>query len=278
MLTALWQSTRRRLGPQDGFTLVELMVAMACATVVMFGLTSIMIVTTRQTQSTFTRIDATRQGRTVFATIENELHSACVNGTPPIQGVTTNGTVESGANDLVFVSYFGTSANPLAVWHRLSFSQTARTLTDTSSAATYASTAAGGYWTQGAAISTVTLLSNVSAQSGVSVFQYFAYAQYPDASGNVYWAIPDGSTVNPLTGAALTIAPLGTTGGLSGANAAAVVEVTIDLLVGPTSSTLNNTVLAAAQDPVSDTISLRLTTPPDSTPAGTNVTSYAPCE
>ena len=49
-----------------------------------------MIVTLRQTQRTFTKVDATRQARTALATIENELHSACVNGRRvPVQAGST---------------------------------------------------------------------------------------------------------------------------------------------------------------------------------------------
>src|ERR1700761_1139769 len=106
---------------EDGFTLIELLVTIGCAGIVLLALMTIMIVTLHQTQRTFTRVDATRLARTAMATVENELHSACVNGTPPIQGATQSGTVESDANDLVFVSYFGTSATPQAVWHRLSY-------------------------------------------------------------------------------------------------------------------------------------------------------------
>ena len=81
--------TRVRLGDAQGFTLIELCVAMAGGIVVMIGLLSIMIATLHQTQRTFTKVDATRQARTAIATIENELDSACVGGVTPIQAGST---------------------------------------------------------------------------------------------------------------------------------------------------------------------------------------------
>lgn len=282
MLSALRLQVALRLRHERGFTLVELVVAMAAGIIVMFAATSIMTVTMHQTQRTFTKVDATRQARTALATLENELHSACVNGTAPIQGVTTAGTVESDDNDLVFVSYYGTSASPQPVWHQVSYSASAHTLVDTTYGATYVSTSSGGYWSPTGSGTSTRLLSNVTVLPGASApFQYYAYAQYPASSGNlVYWTIPDGSNPNPLTGATLTSAPLSTSGGLSASLAATVVEVTVNLLVGPTSENLNNlsaTSLTTFGDPVTDSISLRLTTPPDYAPAGTGAAAYGPC-
>ena len=42
----------------------------------------------------------------------------------------------------------------------------------------------------------------------------------------------------------------------------------INLLVGPTSENLDNSSLTSDVDPVTDAISLRLTTPPDYVPSG----------
>lgn len=283
MLSELRAMIAVRLRTERGFTLVELVVAMAAGIIVMFAATSIMVVTMHQTQRTFTKVDATRQARTALATLENELHSACVTGTAPVQGVTSAGTVESDDKNLVFVSYYGTSASPQPVWHQVTYDSTAHTLVDTTYGATFTSTSAGGYWSPTGSGSATTLLTNVTVLSGATApFQYYAYAQYPAASGNlVYWTIPDGINPNPLTGATLASAPLSTTGGLSASLAATVVEVTINLLVGPTSENLNNlsaSSLSTFGDPVTDAISLRLTTPPDYAPAGTGAAAYGPCK
>jgi type II secretory pathway pseudopilin PulG len=265
---------------ESGFTLVELVVAMACGLIVMFAATTILIATMHQSQRTFSKVDATRQARDVLATIDNELHSACVNGSPPIQGVTSSGTVESDANNLVFVSYYGTSDTPQAVWHDIAFNATAHTLVDTTHAANYVSNSTGSVWAPTGSPTTTTMLSNVAQlPDGTPVFRYFAYKSYADSSGNLYWIVPDGTNVNPLTGASVGALPLSTTGGLATADARTAVEVTISMLVGPTSESLNNTTLSSTLGaPVSETLSLRLTTPPDYVPAGSSASSYGPCQ
>jgi type II secretory pathway pseudopilin PulG len=260
----------RSLCAADGFTLVELLVAMACSIVIMLALTGVMIVTMDQSQNTFTREDATRQARTALANLENQLHSACVNGTAPVQGA-------SDGNNLAFVSYIGTSDTPQAVWHDVTYDPVNHTLTDNTSPATYVSNSTGSYWTTAGPSTPVQLLQNVQQlNTGEPVFQYFGYESFPDANNNLYWAIPDGSTTNPLSGAALQPSPYATP---LGANATKTVEVEIDMLVGPTSETLNNSNLTSTLgDPVTDTVSLRLTTPPDFTPAGTSASGYGPCQ
>lgn len=276
MLTAAVNAARAR----GGFTLVELVVAMAAGIVVLIGGTTILFVTMHQTQRTFTKIDATRQARTAFGYIENELHSACVNGSPPIQGVAADGTVESDANNLVFLSYIGNAANPTPVWHQLSYSASLGTLTDTSYHATYTPSQTGNDWTRGSASATSTLLSNLPQQPTGSppVFQYFNYQSVgSDSSGNVYYAIPDGSNLSPLTGTRLTPAPLGTTGGLLAANANVTVEVVISLLVGPSAENIASSSLTSVDDAVTDSISLRLTTPPDYSSGSSSSGEYAPC-
>ena len=50
--------TGRSAQREDGFTLIELVVAMAMAITVVIGLSGIMIVTLHQTKGTLTRVDA----------------------------------------------------------------------------------------------------------------------------------------------------------------------------------------------------------------------------
>jgi type II secretory pathway pseudopilin PulG len=267
--------TRERPPGEAGFTLVELCVAMGAAIVVIIGLTSIMIGTVQQTQRTFAKVDATQQARTALANLENELHSACVGGEAPIQGAGTDGVTGSDADNLVFVSFFGTSANPTPVWHQVSFDAAAGTLTDDS----YSVTGTSPGWARAGLVSTTTLLANVTRQSsGTAVFDYYAYEpEYTDAGGNVYWSIPDGTDEVPFTGATPDD-PLAASSGLSQAGAATVVEVVINLLVGPSPPTLNDSSLSGVDDPVTDAISLRLTTPPDEVAAGATAQGFGPCE
>ncbi len=259
-----------RLRAQDGFTLAELSVAMAAAIVVIIGLFSIMVVTLHQTQRTFTKVDATRRARTALADIENELHSACVTGDPPIQAGSRSST-------MTFLSYFGSAANPTPVWHQLSLS--GGTLTDTSYNATYTGAGPANNWAQGTQIATTTLLTNVSQLGANPVFQYYKYvSDGTDSAGDTFYIIPDGTNLPPGGTGTPPNTPLSASPSLSLSDASNTVEVVINLLVGASSERLNNPSLTAVFAPVTDSVSLRLTTPPDSVPAGTTATDYGPCQ
>jgi Tfp pilus assembly protein PilW len=271
MLTGLRRRAFARLRSEDGFTLAELSVAMATGIVVTIGLLWMVVGTVQQSQRTFTRVDATRQARTAIANVENELHSACVTGDPPIQA-------GSDGNNLSFLSYFGTGANPQPVWHQISL--TSGTLTDTTYGATYNATGTGADWTRTGTGVKTTLLTNVAALGTTPVFQYYAYQQqsYTDSAGNVYWMIPDGTNIPPGPPTVPAAPNIASAVPLSVGDADNVVEVVINVLVGSSGSNLNGPTTHAVDDPVTDTISLRLTTPPNYTPAGTPATGYGPCE
>ncbi len=275
MLTPAALNPRLRLRSEHGFTFAELSVAMAASIVVIIGLFSIMIVTLHQTQRTFTKVNATPRARTALANIENELHSDCVDGNAPIQGV-TNSVTESDANNLVFLSFYGTSANPKPVWHHITFNASAATLTDT----TYPVTGTAPDWTQGTtSTATTTLLTNVAQLSSTTpVFRYYAYqSEYTDSSGNQYMLIPDGTNLVPGNSTPPN-QPLATSSGLSASDAATTAEVVINLLVGSSSEVGLNTTLQSVDDSVTDAVSLRLTTPPDYVPSGSTATGYGPCQ
>lgn len=260
---------RGRAARDGGFTLVELVVAMAVGIVVLFALSAVMIVALHQSQRTFTRIDATRQARTALAKIENELHSACLVGSP----LTERGAdppIEAGSDsDLVnFLNYEGAAASPTPVWHELSL--TGGNLVDT----TYNVTGTSPTWAQGSKLTSTTLVSNTSTQPGVPAFRYYAYQRYTDSSGNPYWMVPDGTNAVPGTTGPAPNAPL--TAPLAASDADDVVEVVINLLVGASSQNLNDPSLSGAATPVTDSISLRITTPPDSG-SGAGASQYGPC-
>ena len=63
---------------ESGFTLIELLVAMAASIPVLLALFTIFTVALHQSTLQFTRVAATSSAGTALATIENELHSACV--------------------------------------------------------------------------------------------------------------------------------------------------------------------------------------------------------
>jgi type II secretory pathway pseudopilin PulG len=280
-MTWLRRRIAARLGRQEGFTLVELLAAMAAGMVVLAGLVTVISVTLRQTSYTFTRVDATERARSALTHIEDELHSAClVNGVQPIQGG-AQGSQVSDANNLVFVSQFGTSASPTPVEHKITFDPVRGTLTEY----TYTVTG-GGDPSQWVFSSTPTstagrlLLTNSSripipnTSNFQPVFQYFAYESYTDVNGNQAMMLMDGSAAVPGTTNLPNPDPLSTTSGLSQADAANTAEVMLNLLVGPTGGALQNTNLTSADDPVTDSMVLRFTPPPNATGANAD---FGPC-
>jgi prepilin-type N-terminal cleavage/methylation domain-containing protein len=264
-----------RLRHEDGFTLIELLVSMVAGLVVLGALGTVIAVTLRQTTDTFTRVDATERARTMVAHIEQELHSAClVTGVTPIEGG-ADGTQVSDANHLVFLSAYGTSAQPTPTEHEITFDPTRGTLTEY----TYALTSGTGQqnWLFSSTPSLPAgrlLLTNVAqmrTQNGtaVPVFQYFAYEPYTDVNGNQAMMLMDGTSSVPGTSALPNPDPLPTSSGLSQTNAAATSEVMINLDVGAAGGNMENTNLTDTVDPVTDALVLRFTPPPDTVSAGT---------
>lgn len=155
---------------ERGFTLVELLVVMVAGMVVASALFTILDVTLHQTTRTFSRVDATQRARTALETIENEMHSACVENrvTPIIKNST--------ATSVSFWSQYGSglSSTPgvslTPIKHTISFDSASGNLTD----ATYAVT--GGEALNWVASTTATqsetLLTNVAQSGSTPVFQY----------------------------------------------------------------------------------------------------------
>jgi type II secretory pathway pseudopilin PulG len=270
-----------RLRQADGFTLVELLAAMAAGMVVLAGLVTVISVTLRQTSYTFTRVDATERARGAINHIEDELHSAClVNGVTPIESG-GQGSQVSNANSLVFVSQYGTSASPTPVEHKITYDPVKHTLTEY----TY-TVSGGGDPTQWVFASSPTasagrlLLTNTSqipipnTSNLVPVFQYFAYEPYTDANGDQAEMLMDGSATVPGTTNLPNPDPLSTSSGLSQTDAASTAEVIVNLVVGAGGHGMENTNLSGASAPVTDSIVLRFTPPPN---ASGSSTDFRPC-
>jgi prepilin-type N-terminal cleavage/methylation domain-containing protein len=270
-------SLLERTPSEAGFTLIELLVSMIAGLVVLSALFTILDVTLHNTTRTFTKVDATQRARTTLEKLENELHSACVTaGVTPIQGGGTNGSQDSDGNDLVFVSQYGTSANPSPVEHKIAFNSASKTLTDYTYSVTsgnspsnwvFSSTPTSANGTQ--------LLTNVTQSGTTPVFQYFAYEPYTDTSGNSDMMIMDGSTSVPGTTTVPNPDPLPTSGGLSTANAASTVEVLITFVVGGRGGSGENTNYQDTNATVSDSVVLRLS-PAANQAVGTS--TFGPCQ
>jgi len=271
-LTAAHKRVVERIRQDAGFTLVELLVTMVAGIVVLSALYTILDVTLRQTTNTFTRLDSTGRANVILAGIENELHSACVAvGETPVQGG-ANGTQVSDANDLVFLSQYGTAASPTPVEHKISYSATTKRLTDT----TYATT--GGQapnWTFGTtASSTKILLTNVTQNGTTPIFQYFAYEPYTDANGNTDMMLMDGSAAVPGTSSLPNPDPLSDSTGLSATDAVSTAEVMINMVVGGAGHANENTNILGTATPVTDSVVFRFTPAADQSGSGT---TFGPC-
>lgn len=264
--------TRVRHRGEAGFTLVEMIVGIVAGLVVISALFSMLDVALHQSTRTFTHLDATEAARTAIASIENELHSACVaEGEAPIQPGSTS-------TSLQFLSYYGDAANPTPIWHNLVLS--GGTLTDTTYNVTGSSSTS---WTQGSQLASTVVLANVAQSGSTPPFQYFSYQQVPngsggyytDGAGNAYMMLLDGTSSVPGTSPAVTPAasPLATP--LSTTDAANAAEVMITLRVGANGGTQENTNLSDTNLTVQDQIILRLT------PASNHVEtggSFEPCQ
>jgi prepilin-type N-terminal cleavage/methylation domain-containing protein len=260
---------------ERGYSLVELLVVMAAGTVVMLTLFMMLDVTLRQTTRTFTKVSATQAARTTLERIENELHSACVaSGTTPIQGG-ASGSQDSDANNLVFVSYYGTAANPTPLEHKISFS--GGSLID------YTYNVNGGTapnWTFSPTVSsTTTLLPNVAASGTTAIFQYFAYEPYTDGNGNTDMMLMDGTSPVPGTTSLPNPDPLATTNGLAASDAEQTAEIVITLQVGADVKAgevgaQENSTVSDTKATVTDSIVLRFVTTPNQ--AGSDAT-FGPC-
>jgi type II secretory pathway pseudopilin PulG len=279
MLSPRLASRRWTLHGEQGFTIVEMVVAMALGLVILIALFTLMDFTTRQASRTFTRIDATQRARTKLAQIENELQSACLtSGVTPIQAGSTSGS-------LIFLSAYGNAVQPTPIEHDISFSSSTGTLTDSLYAVT------GGTapdWTfSSTPYTTNTLLTGVAQSGTTPVFQYFAYQEasngsggyYTDGAGNPYMLVLDGTSSIPGTSPAVIPAasPLSASppSGLSAVNAQSAAEVLTTMRVAPSGDSLDNTALSDGPVTVTDSIVLRLTPPPNNADSGG---TFGPCQ
>jgi prepilin-type N-terminal cleavage/methylation domain-containing protein len=236
MLMRTLSILRHRLTDHAGFTMVELMVAMATGLVIVFGAFSLIDLSTRTATQVRDRVDATTQARAAMETLVQELNSGCVTSdVSPVQPRTAGGpSVTTNGTNLVFVDGLGQSGtidqseSVQPVEHVVSL--TNGTLTDSSYAyvsGNQPSLQNAPTWTFGSTpIATHVLLTNVTPQAGSNgaIFQYYSYSN------------PSNATAQSLVGAApITNFPLDDTWPPTAANAAvSVAQVDIALQVAAT--------------------------------------------
>lgn len=208
------------MSAERGFTLVELLVAMAMSVVVMLGASAIIISSLDVSGQVTGRVTALGEGRTGIETLLAQLNSGClVNGVSPVMPGTTSGiapAVSSDASHLVFVSGVGDSGTPTPTEHVVTLRNGA--LIDSAYKNTGGTPPAQGVasgWTFATTpFQVLTLASNVTAGSN-PMFQYDAYQ----------------SSSGSLLGASALTPPFTAT------TAATIAEVDIDIRVSPSGAT-----------------------------------------
>lgn len=271
---------KTRLESEQGFSLIELLVTIAAGIAVMLALFTIQDVTLRQASRAFSKVDATQHARAALEGLENELHSGClVDNITPIQTGSTSTT-------LLFASQYGAGPTLIPVEHKIVFSSSAATLTDTVYAETGQTTGANGvplYTFAATPTSSRTILTDVQQTGTTDVFQYFAYQEpmrspgvpYTDSAGDPYMMLLDGTSAVPGGATIPASQPLPDSPSLSTPNAQTTAEVMITLTVGPAGGSPVNTTLPDAFDSFSDGVVLRLT--PAANHAG-NGNVFLPCQ
>jgi prepilin-type N-terminal cleavage/methylation domain-containing protein len=246
MLSAGPTAGAGQLREQHGFTLVELVVAMAAGLIVATSLFTILDVSLRSTTRTFSRIDATQRARNAIDRIGNEMHSACVANTViPVIG----GTGGSGPTVLSFWSQYGNGVALTPVKHVVTFDATNHKLTDDTYAVTGGSSPD---WTTALTpTSSETVLTNVDQSGSTPVFKYYS---------------------SSVTGQVLqTPAPT-----LTATQVRDTTSVTFTLAVRPAGG--SNEDASLVPDTVTNSISLRLSPIPNAGAPNQDTKDFQPCE
>ena len=287
---------RNRLSGDEGFTIVELLVAIIIGLAVSAALYAILMTTLRGTTRVFTRVDATQRARLTMENIESLMHSSCLaEDVTPIYSntdATVGPVLQSSATTLNFVSRYGGAATLTPILHSLSLNTSTQKLTDT----TYASTGGSApTWTFSSTPSgTTTLVTNVATSGSTPAFQYFAYVPALDSAGNAYVddngdpymmlmdgmnSLPNGTFTSSGASVAAGTVPANSPRPLpvpiSASDADSASEVLITLKIGPDDAKGLNSTLSDAAATVTNAVVLRLTPVVGD---GTQSQQVSPCE
>lgn len=155
------------LKDERGTTMAELVVGMAMGSIVMIGLTALIIATLHGNARVDARVEATDNARVAMTRVTEELHSACIS--PQIAPIRE----KSSANTLVFWhAAAGQSNEVLPEPVRSSITYSGGTLTQTDYALTGG---ASPKWTFATTGTSKKILTNVAPASESGVFTYYRY-------------------------------------------------------------------------------------------------------
>ena len=266
------------LSESSGFTLIEVLVAMATGLVIVSAIVILIDITMDQTTRVLDTVTSEQQARSSMEQIVQELNSGCVDSdVSPVQASTATGispSVNSDATHLVFVSGVGsgsgftytttTGTTVTTLYEHVIALNSAGALVDTSYVATNPTTgssgtlAGGPTWTfSSTPYTTETLAKHVASLS-------FAYYSYSNTAN------PKPNSLNGITTADELSTPLSSTWPSTTTNAAeSVAEVDINLSVEPSSGWQQN---VSRNTTESDSVIFRFTPP-----ASSSVTNY-PCD
>jgi prepilin-type N-terminal cleavage/methylation domain-containing protein len=220
-------TTRARpdLRGEEGFTLPELLVAIAIGTIILLATMTMLDTTVSIGTKVNKRVDATQRGRAAMTIIVRDLRSqVCLPGDPPI------GSIRAASDSSVDVYADlgdGSAAKP-PQRRTITFNPTARTITES----IYTPTgSAGSYVFPTSPTATRTLLTDVAQDGTTPVFQY-----YPVDT------TPDDDSQNPAAFAAAT--------GVTAASLDDIARIVIRYRVFPAGSTAVNGRSVVLQDEV----------------------------
>jgi Tfp pilus assembly protein PilV len=146
---------------QRGTTLAEMVIGLSLGTLVMLGLTTMVLQTMQTTSKVTHRVDATQRSRLVLTRLMDELHSSCISPKlAPIQKESTNTTLN-------FTHANGSAVSPVPTLSVVSLSGENLTQSD------YAKEGSPANWVLK---STEYLMTGVRAIPGRPVFSYYAYS------------------------------------------------------------------------------------------------------
>jgi prepilin-type N-terminal cleavage/methylation domain-containing protein len=238
---------------QDGFTLIEVLVASIIAVVVSLAAFSILQLTTEDVSRITERTHVDQTGRVALEKLMLQLHSACV-------ALEVNPIVEkSTAEKIRFVSASGPQAafaTGEILLHEITYSKTEGTLKETVYKNTGPETKEGNYPFSETATSTTKLLTGVKQTENfkkefIPIFQYYRYYNSKDE-------IPIGDKEIPYGELNPTGLGAKETGELSKAEAESVAKTTVSFTLAPEH---HESVIAKGDQPVAleDSAVFRLT-------------------